>query len=78
MPIRLRKLLGSIVLVVYSIFYFWVAVTVAIVRLPGLATGWHLLFYFLTTVVWMIPAAAIIYWIQVPRAGDPAPPGLNR
>jgi hypothetical protein len=73
MPIRLRKLVGSIVLVVYSILYFWVAMTVAIMRLPELATGWHLLFYFLATVVWMIPAAAIIYWIQEPRPGDPTP-----
>ena len=66
MPIRLRKLLGSIALVLFSIAYFWFAITVAIMRLPELATGWHLLFYFLATVVWMIPSGAIIWWIQAP------------
>ena len=66
MPHRLRKLIGSALLVAFSIFYFWVAITVAIVRLPGLATPWHLLFYFLATVIWFVPCAAIVYWIQVP------------
>ena len=67
MPIRLRKLVGSVALVVFSILYFWFAMTVAIMRLPGVATGWHLLFYLATTLIWMIPSGAIIYWIQAPR-----------
>ena len=67
MPVRLRKLIGSIALVVYSIAFFWLAITIAIMRLPGLATGWHLLFYFAITLIWMVPSMAIIWWIQVPR-----------
>jgi len=67
MPHRLRKLIGSLALIAFSIAYFWFAITVAIVRLPGLATGWHLVFYFFTTVIWMIPCAALIWWIQAPR-----------
>ncbi len=67
MPTRLRKLVGSDALVVFSILYFWVAMTIAIMRLPALATGWHLLFYLVVTLIWLIPSGAIIYWIQAPR-----------
>ena len=68
MPLRLRKLIGSVALIVYSIAYFWFAITVAIMRLPGLATGWHLLFYFVITLIWMLPSMVIIWWIQAPAA----------
>jgi uncharacterized membrane protein YhaH (DUF805 family) len=67
MPIRFRKLVGSLALIAFSIAYFWFTITVAIMRLPDLATGWHLLFYFLATVIWMIPCAALIWWIQAPQ-----------
>jgi Protein of unknown function (DUF2842) len=70
MPVRLRKLIGSIALVVFSIAYFWFAISIAIVRLPGLATYWHLLFYLAITLIWLLPSGAIIYWIQAPRRGE--------
>jgi uncharacterized membrane protein YhaH (DUF805 family) len=66
MPVRLRKLIGSLAFIAFTVVYFWFAITVAIMRLPDLATGWHLLFYLLATVIWMIPSAALIYWIQRP------------
>jgi hypothetical protein len=66
MPVRLRKLIGSIALVLFSIAYFWFAITVAIMRLPGLETYWHLLFYLVITLIWMVPSGAIIWWIQAP------------
>lgn len=66
---RLRKFIGGMALVAFSLAYFLFVITVALMRLPELATGWHLLFYFLATVVWFIPSAAIIWWIQAPRAG---------
>ena len=66
MPVRLKKLIGSMALLAFSLVYFWFAISVAIMRLPGLATPWHLLFYFIATLIWMLPCAAIIYWIQRP------------
>lgn len=71
MPARLRKLLGSLALILFSIVYFWFVISVAIMRLPDLATGWHLLFYFAATAIWFIPAAGLVYWIQAP--GSPKP-----
>jgi hypothetical protein len=66
MSLRLRKFVGGTALIAFSLAYFWFVITVALMRLPGLATGWHLLFYFVATVVWFFPSAAIIWWIQAP------------
>lgn len=63
---RFRKFIGSLALVLFSIAYFWFAITIAIMRLPALATHWHLVFYFVATLIWMVPCGAIIWWMQVP------------
>ncbi|NJM34205.1 MAG: DUF2842 domain-containing protein [Rhodomicrobium sp.] len=68
MNVRLRKLIGSIALVVYSLVYYAFAISVALARLPDLPTYWHILFYFVTVVIWFVPAAIIVRWIQVGRA----------
>ncbi len=67
MSLRFRKFLGGLALVVFSFAYYWLAISIALVRLPGLALPWHLLFYFLTVVIWFIPSALIIRW-TAPRA----------
>lgn len=67
MSVRLRKLIGSIALIVYSLAFYWFAISIALARLPGVATGWHLVFYFFTVVIWFLPAAVIVRWIQTGR-----------
>jgi hypothetical protein len=67
MGVRLRKLVGSVALIVYSLTFYWFAISIALARLPGLATGWHLLFYLATVVIWFVPAAIIVRWIQIGR-----------
>ena len=64
MTVRLRKLLGSLALIGFSLVYYWFVISVAIARLPGLAMPWHLLFYCLAVVIWFVPSALIIRWIQ--------------
>ena len=64
MNVRLKKLIGSLALIAFSLIYYWFVISVAIARLPGLAMPWHLLFYFLAVVVWFGPSALIIRWIQ--------------
>jgi hypothetical protein len=63
MSLRTRKFIGALALIVFSLFFYWFAISVALVRLPGLALGWHLLFYLLTVLIWFIPSALIIRWI---------------
>jgi len=67
MNVRMRKFVGGLALVVYSLAYYSFAISVALARLPDLATGWHLLFYVVTVVIWFIPAALIVRWIQLTR-----------
>ena len=68
MSLRLRKFLGGMALILFSLAYYWLVISIAIVRLPDLATAWHLLFYFLSVVIWFFPAALIIRWIGRPSA----------
>lgn len=67
MPERLRKLVGSIILVVFVCVYALTAMTIAAAKLPG-TSGWTQLAYFVVAgLLWVIPAAGLIYWMQKPR-----------
>ncbi|MDZ4791196.1 MAG: DUF2842 domain-containing protein [Hyphomicrobiales bacterium] len=64
MTIRTRKLLGTIAIVSFSSLYFFVAITIALARLPDTSVLVQMAFYFVTTLIWFIFAAAVIYWMQ--------------
>lgn len=63
MNFRHIKMIGSTALVVFTVLYYLFVISVAIVRLPPLALPWHILFYFVSVVIWFIPAAVIVSWI---------------
>ncbi len=66
MPQRMRKLVGTIVLVVFVCLYALTAMTVAAAKLPG-ASGWTQLLYFAAAgLLWVVPAAPLIRWMQKP------------
>jgi hypothetical protein len=67
MPQRLKKLIGSIVLVVFVCFYALMVMTIAAAKLPGTSHLTQLIFYAVGGLAWVIPAAALIYWMQKPR-----------
>jgi len=67
MPDRLRKLIGSIILVIFVIIYALSVMTVAAAKLPGTSGLTQLMFYLVTGLAWVVPAGAIIYWMQKPR-----------
>jgi hypothetical protein len=63
---RLRKFIGTIVLVVFVCLYALTAMTLAAARLPG-TSGWVQLAYFIVAgLAWVIPAGALVYWMQKP------------
>lgn len=66
MPDRLRKLIGSIVLVIFVVIYALIVMTIA-AKLPGASGLAQLAFYLVTGLAWVVPAAALIYWMQKPR-----------
>jgi hypothetical protein len=66
MNIRQRKLIGTVIFVAGSVSYFFVAITIAIARLPGTPIGVQLLFYLVVTLIWLFFAAILIRWMQKP------------
>ena len=63
---RLRKLLGTIVLVVFVAFYSLTAMTVAAAKLPGTSSFVQLVFFVVAGLAWVIPAAPLVAWMQKP------------
>ncbi|KAB2873965.1 MAG: DUF2842 domain-containing protein [Bauldia sp.] len=68
---RIRKLVGAAVLAVFVPFYALVAMTIAAAKLPGTSTLTQTLFYAIAGLLWVIPAGALISWMQRP---DRTPP----
>lgn len=67
MPIRLKKLVGMILLVTLVILYALIATSVASATLGG-SSGWvHLAYFGLTGILWVVPAMLIIKWMAGPR-----------
>ncbi|OLP59930.1 hypothetical protein BJF93_10050 [Xaviernesmea oryzae] len=63
---RLRKFIGTILIVLLVITYALVATTLAAAFL-GAAPWWiHLLYFFLSGLLWVLPAMLIIKWMERP------------
>ncbi|PSJ59742.1 DUF2842 domain-containing protein [Pseudaminobacter soli (ex Li et al. 2025)] len=67
MPIRLKKLIGTILLILLVIVYSLVATTVAVARLGESGPLVHFLFFLLTGLLWILPAMGIIKWLIIER-----------
>jgi hypothetical protein len=66
MPARTRKLIGTIVLLVFLALYAWVAGVIGAGRIM-LAPAWAQLAYFLAAgLAWVVPAGLLIRWMQRP------------
>lgn len=66
MPVRLRKLIGTVLIIILVLVYALVATTVASIYL-GTSPWWiHLLYFFLTGLLWILPAMLIIKWMEKP------------
>jgi peptidoglycan/LPS O-acetylase OafA/YrhL len=64
---RVRKLVGSLVLVVFVCLYALTAMTVAAAKLPGTSGLTQLIYFTVAGLVWIIPAGALIAWMVKPR-----------
>lgn len=67
---RLKKLIGTMLFVAGTASYFFFAITVALARLPGTAMGVQLLFYLITTLIWVFFAGILVRWMQKPANFD--------
>ena len=66
MPARTRKLIGTIVLLVFLGLYAWAAAAIGAGRI-SFAPAWAQFAYFLAAgLAWVIPAGLLIRWMQRP------------
>ena len=66
MPIRLRKFIGTILLVAFLIVYILIAMSVAATRLPGTPHLVQALYYAVAGLIWVLPAGLLIKWMGRP------------
>ncbi len=64
MPIRLKKLIGSLAILALAILYALIATTVAVARLGDSSGLVHLVYFALTGLLWIVPAMFIIKWMS--------------
>ncbi|MGD9915495.1 MAG: DUF2842 domain-containing protein [Rhizobiaceae bacterium] len=67
MPERIRRLIGSILLVVLVVIYALLATTIASARLSTSGPLVHLAFFLISGLLWVLPAMLIIKWMYKPR-----------
>jgi Protein of unknown function (DUF2842) len=66
MPIRLKKLIGTILLVTLVIVYAMVATIVAVAQLAESGPLVHFAFFLFGGLLWVLPAMGIIKWMMLP------------
>ena len=63
---RTRKLIGTVVLLVFLPVYVWVAAALAMGRIT-LAPAWvQFAFFLVAGLLWVLPAGLLIRWMQRP------------
>lgn len=69
MPVRLKKLIGTVLIVILVMVYAVLATTIATLTLATAPWWVHLLYFGLSGVLWVLPAMLIIRWMAGPRKG---------
>lgn len=67
MKLRLRSLIGTILLVLLVITYALIATIVAVAQLSESGPLVHLAYFFLSGFVWVVPAMVIVKWMVRPQ-----------
>lgn len=68
---RIRKLIGTIVLLFFVPTYALVVMTIAAARLPGTTGLEQSVFFLIAGLLWIIPAGIVIRWMQRPDPNRP-------
>lgn len=70
MPLRLRKLVGMIALIVFIGIYVLIVLSVASARFADAPWWSHLIFFAVGGLLWVPPAMVIIKWMERPVDGN--------
>ena len=76
MPIRIKKLIGTVLLIVLVVVYSLVATMIAVSQLSQSGPLVHLAFFLVGGLFWILPAMAIIKWMMIEKPAKGAPDGL--
>jgi peptidoglycan/LPS O-acetylase OafA/YrhL len=66
---RTRKLAGTIVLLLFLSVYALIAMLVAVVLQVNASKTVELIYYVVAGLLWVLPAGALITWMQRPDGG---------
>ena len=69
MTIRMRKLIGTVMLLVFLAVYALLAMLAAVVLQVSGNKAVELLFYVVGGLAWVVPAAWLVRWMQKPDEG---------
>lgn len=69
MPVRLRKLIGTFILVALVVVYAIVATIIAMAQFAESGPLVHLAYFFFSGFLWVLPAMLVIKWMAGPPRG---------
>lgn len=67
---RIRKLIGTVLLVFIVCLYALLATMIAVAQLAESHWSIHLLYFAVTGLLWIVPAMFIIKWMEGPTQKD--------
>lgn len=68
MHVRVKKAVGTVIIVVFLTVYCFLAMLLAVRLLPGTGGFTQLAFYAVAGLMWVVPVGALIKWMQRPSA----------
>ncbi|MEC5323517.1 DUF2842 domain-containing protein [Aurantimonas sp. A3-2-R12] len=64
MPVRIKKLVGAVILITLVVVYAIVATAFASLYLAE-SSGWiHLAYFLFSGILWVVPAMLVIKWME--------------
>ncbi|MEN0088108.1 MAG: DUF2842 domain-containing protein [Pseudomonadota bacterium] len=63
MNVRLKKFIGTILMIILVVLYSLVAVALAVQFLPGTPVWWQLTVFAIGGIFWIVPAMVLIKWM---------------
>jgi hypothetical protein len=70
MNVRLKKFIGTIIIIILVIVYSLVVMAIAANHLPGTNVWYQLGFFAVTGIFWIVPAMVVIKWMA--KMPDPS------
>jgi len=68
MPPRLRKLVGTVLMIALVVGWALLWMAIAQGRVQDAGRGWQMLYYVIAGLGWIVPAALLIRWMERPGA----------